>query len=46
MSRRRPYALDADSRQLFGWTIGEDGELGAIGAFPGVPTTVAGLAAS
>jgi 6-phosphogluconolactonase len=40
------YALDADSQQLFGWTIGDDGALGAIGAFPGVPTTVAGLAAS
>jgi 6-phosphogluconolactonase (cycloisomerase 2 family) len=40
------YALDADSQQLFGWTIGDGGKLSAIGAFAGVPATVAGLAAS
>lgn len=40
------YALDADARQLFGWMIDADGELAAIGAFDGVPATVAGLAAS
>lgn len=43
---RHLYAIDADSRQLFGWTIGAGGELAAIGAVDGLPTTVAGLAAS
>jgi len=40
------YAIDADARQIFGWEIGGDGELTAIGAFGGVPATVAGLAAA
>jgi len=40
------YAIDADARKLFGWTVGSDGALAAIGAFEGVPETVAGLAAS
>jgi 6-phosphogluconolactonase (cycloisomerase 2 family) len=40
------YAIDADARQIFGWQIGDDGELAAIGAFGGVPATVAGLAAA
>ena len=40
------YAIDADAQKLFGWTVGEDGELASIGAFDGVPETVAGLAAS
>ena len=40
------YAIDADAQQVFGWTIGDDGALSAIGAFEGVPDTVAGLAAS
>jgi 6-phosphogluconolactonase len=40
------YAIDADARQVFGWTVGSDGELGSLGAFAGLPATVAGLAAS
>jgi 6-phosphogluconolactonase (cycloisomerase 2 family) len=40
------YAIDADAQQLFGWTIADDGTLAPIGAFDGVPATVAGLAAS
>ena len=40
------YAIDADARQVFGWSIERDGSLAAIGAFDGLPETVAGLAAS
>jgi 6-phosphogluconolactonase len=40
------YAIDADAQKVFGWTVGTDGELTSIGAFEGVPATVAGLAAS
>lgn len=40
------YAIDADAERIFGWTVGADGELATIGAFDGVPETVAGLAAS
>jgi 6-phosphogluconolactonase len=40
------YAIDADAQQIFGWAIAENGELAAIGAFDGVPATVAGLAAA
>ena len=40
------YAIDADAQRVFGWTVGDDGALNAIGAFEGVPATVAGLAAS
>jgi 6-phosphogluconolactonase len=40
------YAIDADARKVFGWTIANDGELVSIGAFEGIPETVAGLAAS
>jgi 6-phosphogluconolactonase (cycloisomerase 2 family) len=43
---RHLYAIDADSRQLFGWEIGADGELSPVGAVDGLPGTVAGLAAS
>jgi 6-phosphogluconolactonase (cycloisomerase 2 family) len=43
---RHLYAIDADSRQLFGWAIGADGELSPVGAIDGLPATVAGLAAS
>jgi 6-phosphogluconolactonase len=42
---RHLYAIDADSRQLFGWAIGAGGELAAVGAWNGLPATVAGLAA-
>jgi 6-phosphogluconolactonase len=40
------YAIDADARKVFGWTVGSDGELAPIGAFGGIPETVAGIAAS
>ncbi len=40
------YAIDITSRMVHGWTIERDGSLHSIGAFPGLPGTVAGLAAS
>jgi 6-phosphogluconolactonase (cycloisomerase 2 family) len=40
------YAIDADAQKVFGWTVSSEGELASIGAFEGVPETVAGLAAS
>jgi 6-phosphogluconolactonase len=40
------YALDADSRQVFGWSVGAQGALSPIGSWGGLPTTVAGLAAA
>ena len=40
------YAIDADSRRVFGWSVGENGSLSAIGSWEGLPATVAGLAAS
>ena len=40
------YAIDPDAQKVFGWTVGGDGELDSIGAFDGLPATVAGLAAS
>jgi 6-phosphogluconolactonase (cycloisomerase 2 family) len=40
------YALDADAQKVHGWRIDLDGRLDEIGAFEGVPPTVAGLAAS
>ena len=40
------YAIDADAQQLLGWSIQSDGALVSIGAFDGVPPTVAGLATS
>ena len=40
------YAIDADAGQVFGWTVAGDGVLVSIGAFEGLPETVAGLAAS
>jgi 6-phosphogluconolactonase len=39
------YAIDADSRQVFGWPV-EGGKLSPIGSWDGIPATVAGLAAS
>jgi 6-phosphogluconolactonase (cycloisomerase 2 family) len=39
------YAIDADSRQVFGWAV-EGGKLSPIGSWDGIPATVAGLAAS
>ncbi len=40
------YAVDADSQQVFGWAVESDGTLSSIGAWDGLPATVAGLAAS
>ena len=40
------YALHADSGQVFGWDVGADGKLRAIGTANGLPLTAAGLAAS
>jgi 6-phosphogluconolactonase len=40
------YAIDTDAQKVFGWAVGSDGDLASIGAFDGVPATVAGLAAS
>jgi 6-phosphogluconolactonase len=40
------YAIHPDAQRLFGWLVRADGELDPIGEFEGVPTTVAGLAAS
>jgi 6-phosphogluconolactonase len=40
------YAIDADSRRVFGWAVGQDGSLAPIGSWDGLPATVAGLAAS
>jgi 6-phosphogluconolactonase len=40
------YALDADAQRVHGWSVGPDGGLEEIGAFEGVPVTVAGLAAT
>jgi 6-phosphogluconolactonase (cycloisomerase 2 family) len=40
------YAIDADTGRIFGWAVGDDGTLRPVGAWEGVPETVAGLAAS
>ena len=40
------YAVDADSRRVFGWAVGDGGSLDPIGSWDGLPATVAGLAAS
>jgi 6-phosphogluconolactonase len=40
------YAIDADSRRVHGWAVGEGGSLSPIGSWEGLPATVAGLAAS
>ena len=39
------YALDADSQQVFGFTLAAEGALSPLGAVDGLPATVAGLAA-
>jgi 6-phosphogluconolactonase (cycloisomerase 2 family) len=39
------YAVDADSRRVFGWSVGDGGTLEQIGSWDGLPATVAGLAA-
>ena len=40
------YALDADTQMVHGWRIDADGQLSEVGAADGLPSTVAGLAAS
>jgi 6-phosphogluconolactonase len=40
------YAIDADAQKVFGWSVGQGGQLTPVGAFDGLPDTVAGLAAS
>lgn len=40
------YAIDADSRRIFGWAVGDEGSLAPVGSWDGLPATVAGLAAS
>jgi 6-phosphogluconolactonase (cycloisomerase 2 family) len=40
------YAIHADAQKLFGWAVGQGGQLTPVGEFSGVPDTVAGLAAS
>jgi 6-phosphogluconolactonase (cycloisomerase 2 family) len=40
------YAIDADSGTVFGWAVGEDGTLSPVGSWGGLPTTVAGMAAT
>jgi 6-phosphogluconolactonase len=40
------YAIDPDAQKLFAWAIGQDGQLIPAGEYGGIPTTVAGLAAS
>jgi 6-phosphogluconolactonase len=39
------YAIDADSGSIFGWAVGSDGALAAIGSWGELPPTIAGLAA-
>jgi 6-phosphogluconolactonase len=39
------YAIDADSGSIFGWSVGSDGSLAAIGSWGELPSTIAGLAA-
>jgi 6-phosphogluconolactonase len=39
------YAIDADQGQIVGWSVDERGLLSMLGAWDGVPATVAGLAA-
>jgi 6-phosphogluconolactonase len=39
------YAIDADQGRIVGWSVDERGRLSMLGAWDGVPTTVAGLAA-
>lgn len=40
------YALDADAQAVHGWRIEADGRLTEVGGSDGLPSTVAGLAAS
>jgi hypothetical protein len=40
------YAIHPGAQKLSGWAVGQGGQLTPVGAFGGVPDTVAGLAAS
>jgi 6-phosphogluconolactonase len=40
------YAINADTRRIFGWAVGDDGVLSPLGAWDGLPESIAGLAAS
>jgi 6-phosphogluconolactonase len=40
------YAVDADSRRVFGWAIESGGKLEPLGSWAELPATAAGLAAS
>jgi 6-phosphogluconolactonase (cycloisomerase 2 family) len=40
------YAIDADAGSIFGWSVGADGSLAAIGSWGELPATIAGLAAN
>jgi 6-phosphogluconolactonase (cycloisomerase 2 family) len=40
------YAIDITSNNIHAWEVQRDGGLRQVGAFPGLPDTVAGLAAS
>jgi 6-phosphogluconolactonase len=40
------YAIDTTAQRVCGWNVSSSGTLVSIGAFEGVPDTVAGLAAS
>jgi 6-phosphogluconolactonase len=40
------YALHADTGRVFGWAVGADGALAALGSANGLPLTAAGMAAS
>jgi 6-phosphogluconolactonase len=39
------YAIDADQGRIVAWSVADDGGLSPIGAWDGLPVTVAGLAA-
>jgi 6-phosphogluconolactonase len=40
------YIIDADSQQIVGWSVDPAGHPTRIGSWPGLPSTVAGIAAS
>ena len=40
------YAIDADGGRIYGWSVDAEGSLEQVGSWDGLPTTVAGLAAS
>jgi 6-phosphogluconolactonase len=40
------YALHSDTGRVFGWKVGDEGSLAAVGSANGLPPTAAGLAAS